>query len=87
MNVRIVALLAVALLSAAGCQRMTKAGKHWNSSWEGLDRTITLYAEDGHVLGQWHSKTYVETDPPVVAFVDSMGKEVKLMGTVIVQER
>ena len=87
MNGRIVALLAIALLSAAGCQRMTKAGKHWNSSWEGLDRTITLYAEDGHVLGQWHSKTYVETDPPVVAFIDSTGKEVKLMGTVVVQER
>jgi len=87
MTVRLVALLAITTLAAAGCQRMTKAGKHWNSGWEGLDRTITLYAEDGHVLGRWHAKTYVETDPPVVAFVDSAGKEVKLMGTIIVQER
>ena len=84
---RLVALLMIVLLSAAGCQRMRKAGKHWNSSWEGLDRTITLYAEDGSILGRWHAKTYCETDPPVVAFIDSAGKEVKLMGTVVVQER
>jgi len=86
-TVRILTLLAIVVLSAAGCQRMTKAGKHWHSGWEGLDRTITLYAEDGSVLGRWHAKTYCETDPPVVAFIDSAGKEVKLMGTVVVQER
>ena len=85
--IRVFALLAIVALSAAGCQKMTKAGKHWNSSWEGLDRTITLYAEDGSILGRWHTKTYCETDPPVVAFIDSAGKEVKLMGTVVVQER
>ena len=86
-TVRVIALLAIVVLSATGCQRMTKANKHWTSGWEGLDRTITLYAEDGSILGRWHAKTYCETDPPVVAFIDSAGKEVKIMGTVIVQER
>jgi hypothetical protein len=84
---KVVAVLAIATLAATGCKRMTKVEKHWNTSWDGLDRTITLYAEDGRVLGSWHSKTYVETDPPVVAFIDSAGKEVKLMGTVVIQER
>jgi hypothetical protein len=82
----VIALL-LAAVAAAGCQRMTKLDKHWHSGWEGLDRTITLYADDGRVMGRWHTKTYVETDPPVVAFIDSAGKEVKLMGTVVVQER
>ena len=59
--VLLVTFLAVALLTATGCQRTEKMGKHWESSWSGLDRTITLYADDGRMLNQWHAKTYVET--------------------------
>lgn len=85
---RTLALLAIVVAVAAGCQRMSKLDKHWHSGWEGLDRTITQCTDDGQVLHRWHAKTYVETDPPVVAFLDSAGKEVKLMGGIItVQER
>ena len=88
-SARAAALLGILVVAfaAGGCKRMTKLDKHWHSSWEGLDRTITVYAEDGRLIGRWRSKTYVETDPPVIAFIDSAGKEVKLMGTVVVQER
>jgi hypothetical protein len=85
--------IAVLVLMAAGCfgsgcQGMTKMDKHWHSSWEGLDRTISVYADDGRLLHQWHARTYIETRPPVIAFVDSAGKEVKLSGGIIVvQER
>ena len=82
----VVMFLAFALLVASGCQRMEKKGKHWESSWSGLDRTITLYTDDGRVLRQWHAKTYIETDPPVVAFIDSTGKEIKLAGGIVVVE-
>ena len=82
----IVTFLAFALIAASGCQRTEKMGKHWESSWSGLDRTITLYTDDGRVLRQWHAKTYIETDPPVVAFIDSAGKEVKLAGGIVVVE-
>lgn len=72
----------------AGCQRMTKAGKHWQSGWDGLDRTISVYTDDGRLHARWNAKTYIETRPPVIAFIDSAGKEVKVMGgIVIVRER
>jgi hypothetical protein len=82
----VVMFLVFAVLAASGCQRMEKKGKHWESSWSGLDRTITLYTDDGRVLRQWQAKTYIETDPPVIAFIDSAGKEVKLAGGVVVVE-
>lgn len=71
-----------------GCQRLNKTTKHWESSWEGLDRTISLYTDDGELFGRWNARTFVETRPPVVAFLDSVGKEIKLMGgIVVIQER
>jgi hypothetical protein len=39
-------LMAAGLLGA-GCQRLQKASKHWDSGWEGLDRTISVYSEYG----------------------------------------
>lgn len=84
----LIAALVIGGIAAAGCQRMAKLDKHWHSGWEGLDRTITQCTDDGQVLHRWHAKTYVETDPPVIAFIDSAGKEVKLMGGIVtVQER
>jgi hypothetical protein len=80
-------LMAAGLLGT-GCQQMAKADKHWRSGWNGLDRTISVYTDQGVLFGRWNAKTYVETRPPVVAFLDSAGKEVKLMGGIIVvQER
>jgi hypothetical protein len=86
--VLIVVFLVCAWLVASGCQRMEKGGKHWESSWSGLNRTITLYTDDGRVLHRWNAKTYIETDPPVVAFIDSSGREIKIEGgIVLVEER
>ena len=83
-----IAVLAALLLALAGCKRMDKLDKHWKSSWNGLDRTISMYTEDGRLFARWRATTYVETDPPVIAFIDSAGKEVKLSGgLIVVQER
>jgi len=80
-------LMAAGLLGA-GCQKLQKASKHWDSSWEGLDRTISVYSEYGPLVGRWNARTYIETQPPMIAFIDSAGKEVKVMGgIVVVQER
>jgi hypothetical protein len=83
-----VLVLMAAGVFGSGCQGMVKTEKHWNSSWAGLNRTISVYTVDGRLFGRWNAKTYVETRPPVIAFVDSAGKEVKIMGgIVVVQEK
>ena len=81
-------ILAIAITASAGCQRMEKMGKHWESGMEGLNRTITAYDLEGDVLGRWNAKTYIETSRHgVVAFLDSAGHETKIIGgVVIVQE-
>jgi hypothetical protein len=78
--------LAVAVATTAGCQRMEKFGKHWESGMEGLDRTISLYDIDGDLIGRWNSKTHVETrrGEGLIAFLDSAGHEVKLVGGIVV---
>jgi hypothetical protein len=83
-------ILAIALgaVILSGCQRLEKAGKHWESANEGLNRTITLYDLEGDVVGRWNAKTYVETNRDgIIAFLDSAGKETKISGgIVLVQE-
>lgn len=77
--------LAIAAALFSGCQRVEKLGKHWESGMDGLNRTITLYDIDGDVVGQWRTKTYVETTRGgIIAFFDSTGKEVKLAGGIVV---
>jgi hypothetical protein len=79
-------ILVLAVATTAGCQRMEKFGKHWESGMEGLDRTISLYDIDGDLIGRWNSKTYVETrrGEGLIAFLDSAGHEVKLVGGIVV---
>lgn len=80
----VLALLFLSLVSTSGCQRLNKFGKHWESGFEGLDRTISVYTDDGRLFARWNAKTYIETDPPVVAFLDSAGKEVKIHGGIVI---
>ncbi len=79
--------VAIAAAVGAGCQRMEKFGKHWESGMEGLDRTITLYDDHGGLIGRWNAKTYIETRRGnIVAFLDSAGHEVKLSGGIVVSQ-
>lgn len=79
--------LAIAAAAGTGCgQRMAKFGKHWESANDGLNRTISLYSREGDLMGRWNAKTYIETRRTEggVAFLDSAGHEVKLIGGIIV---
>lgn len=81
----IILTLAVAAAALSGCQRLEKAGKHWESGMDGLNRTISLYDIEGDLMGRWNAKTYVETRRDgIIAFLDSAGKEVKLHGGIVV---
>ena len=82
--------IAVVAACAAGCKRMDRMNKGWESSVDGLNRTITLYDEHGGLVGRWTAKTDMDMrrQSNVVAFLDSAGHEVRLMGGIVVaQER
>ncbi len=88
-GVLLIVAIAIAAAVLSGCQRLDKAGKHWESGTEGLNRTISLYDLHGGLIGRWNAKTYIETSRSgIVAFLDSAGHETKLSGgIVVVQER
>jgi len=78
--------LVLVLISLTGCAKLNKDMRHVQSSWVGLDRTITLYGADGGIIGKWNTRSYVDVVGPVCAFTDSANKEVKISGTFIIRQ-
>ena len=75
------------IISLAGCASTVRGCRHTVSGVTGLDRTITLYAQDGSVIRQWKTRTVIETEGAVIQFDDERRKDVKLMGTIVVEEK
>lgn len=71
------------LTGCAGCQQKWS---HTKSNWVGLDRTITIYANDGSVIKQWETKGQVEDRGGSFRFLVD-GKAITLAGTVIIEEK
>ena len=66
-----------------GCQQWRK---HLASSTIGLDRTITLYANDGSVIKHWTGRVQVETEGGFPRFIVD-GKVIFLNGTFVIEEK
>ena len=73
--------------SLASCtERQRKNLKHMKSDIIGLKRRITLYDCSGKVIKQWEGRFKVETIGAYVSFIDDDGKDIKISGTVVVEE-
>ncbi len=81
-------IIALALVfSLSSCtERQRKNLKHMKSDIIGLKRKITLYDCNGKVIRQWEGRFKVETIGAYVSFIDDDGKDIKISGTVIVEE-
>ena len=78
------ALIVALLLS--GCQDMQQAWSHTESSFVGLNRHITLFSADGHVVREWDGRFNIETKDGMLRFL-SNGKAVIVQGTYVVEEK
>ncbi len=58
---------------------------HTKSEAIGLDRTITLYANDGKPIKSWKGRVQVELEGGAARFVTG-GKAVVISGTYIIEE-
>ena len=79
-------LIIVLILTFLGCERMTKNVKHLQSGWTGLNRRVTLYGCDGHVIQSWEGKFMIELNGASASWIDDNNKEVKISGTFVVEE-
>ena len=77
-------LLSFFLLLTA-CGEVDNVVNDVKSSTGLLDRTVTLYANDGHIIKLWNTTNLIEYSGPVAAFVDKQGTNVRVSGTFIVE--
>lgn len=80
-------LVCMLVLPHIGCEGCRKLNKHLKSTAIGLERQVTLFAYDGAVIRRWKGRLMVEINGPVASFIDDSGKEVKIAGIFIIEEK
>jgi len=80
-------LLLLAVVSIAACTESQRKGiKHIKSDVVGLKRQVTLYDCEGNAIRHWQGRFKIEIQGAYLSFIDDDGNEVKISGTVVVQE-
>lgn len=75
------------IFSFQGCtEKQRKEIKHIKSDLIGLKRKVTLYDNNGKVIKTWQGRFKIEVQGCFISFIDDNGKEVKVSGTIVVQE-
>jgi len=82
----LVIVLFAAFLS--GCtEKQRKEIKHIKSDLIGLKRIVKLYDNNGKIIKTWQGRFKIEIQGCFLSFIDNNGKEVKISGTIVVQEQ
>lgn len=75
------------MISLSGCtERQRKNLKHFKSDIIGLKRRVTLYDCSGKVIRTWEGRFKIEVQGSYISFIDDNGKDIKLSGTIVVEE-
>ena len=82
----LVLLLAAALGLASCTERQRKNLKHLKSDIIGLKRKVTLYDCNGKPIKSWEGRFKIEVEGGFLSFIDDAGKDVKISGTIVVEE-
>ena len=86
-GILLAALLTCLAASLWGCtERQRKNLKHFKSDLIGLKRKVTLYDAQGKVIRQWKGRFKIEIQGNYISFIDDNGKDIKVSGTVVVEE-
>ncbi len=79
--------LAIFILSLPGCtEKQKKSIKHLKSDIIGIKRKVTLYDCNGNVIRNWEGRFKIEIQGSYLSFIDDNGKDIKVSGTVVVEE-
>lgn len=86
--IALAALLLIGAITITGCtERQRKNLKHFKSDLIGLKRKVTLYDCQGRVIREWRGRFKIEVQGNFISFIDDNGKDVKISGTVVVEEQ
>ncbi len=83
----VAALVLLVSAGMTGCtERQRKQIKHFKSDIIGLKRRVTLYDMNGRPIRTWEGRFKIEIVGNYLSFIDDNGKDVKVSGTVVVEE-
>ncbi len=82
----LVFMLAILIFGAGCTERQRKNLKHFKSDIIGLKRRVTLYDCNGKVIRSWQGRFKIEVQGAYISFIDDKGKDIKISGTVVVEE-
>ncbi len=85
-QVLIILFILCAIFIFSCTEKQRKEIKHLKSDIIGLKRIVTLYDCNGNVIKQWKGRFKIEIQGSFISFIDDNGKEVKISGTIVVQE-
>ncbi len=85
-QVLIIIFILCAIFIFSCTEKQRKELKHFKSDIIGLKRIVTLYDCNGNIIKQWKGRFKIEIQGAYISFIDNNGKEVKISGTVVVQE-
>ena len=85
-QVLIILFIFCAIFIFSCTEKQRKELKHFKSDIIGLKRVVTLYDCNGKIIKQWKGRFKIEIQGGFISFIDDNGKEVKISGTIIVQE-
>jgi hypothetical protein len=79
--------LVLAVLTLTACGRVDTYVSTAKSITGNLDRTVTLYDANGKPIKSWETSNTIDYAGPVAGFVDSKGKNVRISGTFLIEEK
>ncbi len=83
----LIATLLFSTIALTGCtERQRKQIKHFKSDLIGLKRRVTLYDCNGHPIKSWEGRFKIEVQGAYLSFIDDDGKDIKISGTIVVEE-
>ncbi len=85
-QVLIIIFILCAIFIFSCTEKQRKELKHFKSDIIGLKRIVTLYDCNGKIIKQWKGRFKIEIQGAYISFIDNNGKEVKISGTIVVQE-
>jgi len=82
-----ICLCMLVLTSLVACtEGQRKDLKHFKSDIIGLKRRVTLFDNNGKPIKTWEGRFKVEVIGGFASFIDDNGKDVKVSGTVVIEE-
>lgn len=81
------AAFAAGALFLNGCKGCQNQVSYFKSGIFGLNRVVTLYGVDGHVIKTWSGNFNVEDQGGTIRFLDERGKAITISGTFTIEEQ